>query len=114
MVQEILEQAMEEGRKEIVHGETASYIPELGNVDKNHLGICIYTAGGEVFSAGPYLTDDSGDPLLPGIANGFYRLIDRHSDAGDGQNLLERASLNVTLAVYDADSDTLYFCEMDT
>ena len=47
-------------------------------------------------------------------ANGFYRLIDRHSDAGDGQNLLERASLNVTLAVYDADSDTLYFCEMDT
>ena len=54
------------------------------------------------------------DPLLPGIANGFYRLIDRHSDAGDGQNLLERASLNVTLAVYDADSDTLYFCEMDT
>ena len=70
--------------------------------------------GGEVFSAGPYLTDDSGDPLLPGIANGFYRLIDRHSDAGDGQNLLERASLNVTLAVYDADSDTLYFCEMDT
>ena len=83
-------------------------------MDKNHLGICIYTAGGEVFSAGPYLTDDSGDPLLPGIANGFYRLIDRHSDAGDGQNLLERASLNVTLAVYDADSDTLYFCEMDT
>lgn len=65
--------------------------------------------GGEVFSAGPYLTDDSGDPLLPGIANGFYRLIDRHSDAGDGQNLLERASLNVTLAVYDADSDTLIF-----
>ena len=48
--------------------------------------------GGEVFSAGPYLT----------------------GDAGDGQNLLERASLNVTLAVYDADSDTLYFCEMDT
>ena len=52
--------------------------------------------------------------ISPGIANGFYRLIDRHSDAGDGQNLLERASLNVTLAVYDADSDTLYFCEMDT
>lgn len=50
MVQEILEQAMEEGRKEIVHGETASYIPELGNVDKNHLGICIYTAGAK-FSA---------------------------------------------------------------
>lgn len=69
---------------------------------------------GEVFSEGPYLTDDGGEPLLPEVANGFYRLIDRHSDAGDGQNLLERASLNVTLAVYDADSDILYFCEMDT
>lgn len=66
------------------------------------------------FSARALISPMTADPLLPGIANGFYRLIDRHSDAGDGQNLLERASLNVTLAVYDADSDTLYFCEMDT
>lgn len=52
MVQGILEQAMEEGRKEIPFGETASYIPELGTVDKNHLGICILTKNGEVYEAG--------------------------------------------------------------
>lgn len=63
------------------------------------------------FSARALISPMTAGSLLPGIANGFYRLIDRHSDAGDGQNLLERASLNVTLAVYDADSDTLYFCE---
>lgn len=52
MVQNILEQAMEEGRKEIPFGETASYIPELGNVDKNHLGICIFTKDGGKYEAG--------------------------------------------------------------
>lgn len=52
MVQEILEKAMEEGRKEIPFGEAASYIPELNNVDKNHLGICILTKEGGVYETG--------------------------------------------------------------
>lgn len=52
MVQGILEQAMEEGRKEIPFGEVASYIPELGNVDKNHLGICIFAKDGSKYEAG--------------------------------------------------------------
>ena len=76
-------------------------------------GVFRETADG-ISGAGPYLTDGEGDPLLPSVANGYYCLIDRHADAGDGQNLLERASLNVTLALYDTDSDTLYFCELDT
>lgn len=52
MVQEILEQAMEEGRKKIPFGGVASYIPELGIVDKSHLGICIFTKDGMNFEAG--------------------------------------------------------------
>lgn len=52
MIREVLKQAIEEGRKEIIHGETASYIPELGNVDKNHLGVCIYTRDGEIYKTG--------------------------------------------------------------
>lgn len=52
MVQEILEKAMEEGRKEIPFGEAASYIPELNNVDINHLGICIFTKEGGVYETG--------------------------------------------------------------
>ena len=66
-----------------------------------------------VYQTGPYVTDDDNDPLIPEIRAGFYRLIDRHAQAGE-TDLLSRASLNFTLALYDTDTDTLYFCEMDT
>lgn len=52
MIQGILEQAMEEGRKEIPLGEVASYIPELGNKDKNHLGICMMMKDGAIYETG--------------------------------------------------------------
>lgn len=51
-MQEILEQALKEGRAQIEKGEVASYIPELAKADKNHLGICIFTKEGERFEAG--------------------------------------------------------------
>ena len=66
-----------------------------------------------VYQTGPYLTDGEGDPLVPEIRAGFYRLIDRHAQAGE-TDLLGRASLNFTLALYDTDTDTLYYFEMDT
>ena len=66
-----------------------------------------------VYQTGPYLTGEEGDPLVPEIREGYYRLIDRHAEAGE-TDLLDRASLNFTLALYDTDTDTLYFCEMDT
>ena len=66
-----------------------------------------------VYQTGPYLTDEEGDLLVPEIREGWYRLIDRHAEAGE-TDLLSRASLNFTLALYDAGTDTLYFCEMDT
>ena len=66
-----------------------------------------------VYQTGPYLTGEEGDPLVPEIREGYYRLIDRHAKAGE-TDLLDRASLNFTLALYDTDTDTLYFCEMDT
>ena len=52
-------------------------------------------------------------PGIPEIRAGFYRLIDRHAQAGE-TDLLGRASLNFTLALYDTDTDTLYYFEMDT
>ena len=66
-----------------------------------------------VYQTGPYLTGEEGDPLVPEIREGYYRLIDRHAEAGE-TDLLDRASLNFTLALYDTERDTLYFCEMDT
>ena len=55
--------------------------------------------------------------LLPEIENGFYRFEDRHDqsrDSADDTSLLSRASFNFSLAVYDADTDRLYYFEMDT
>ena len=76
-----------------------------------------YGFSSETFSAGPYLTDESGAPLLPQIKNGYYYFEDRHADSTDPRStaaLLSRASINATLAVYDADTCTLYYCELDT
>lgn len=66
---------------------------------------------------GPYLTDDSGAPLLPTAEHGFCRFIDRHADAADPADAaaaLARPSFNFTVALYDADTRTLYYAELDT
>ena len=74
----------------------------------------VYGISDETSSVGPFLTDDAGDPVVPEIKNGYYRLIDRQTDAEDGQDILDRYSFNLTLALYDTDSSTLYFCKLDT
>ena len=66
-----------------------------------------------VFQSGPYLKDSDGNPLVPEIREGCYRLIDRHAEAGES-DILERSSFNFTLALYDTGADTLYFFELDT
>ena len=63
-------------------------------------------------STGPCLTDGDGQPLVPPVEKGCYRLIDRHSDQqGD---ILSRGSFNFTVGVYDAEARVLYCCELDT
>ena len=66
-----------------------------------------------IFQTGPYLNDSDGNPLVPEIQEGYYRLIDRHAQAGES-DILDRHSFNFTLALYDTETDTLYFCELDT
>ena len=66
-----------------------------------------------VYQTGPYLTGEEWDPLVPEIREGYYRLIDRHAQAGES-DILDRHSFNFTLALYDTETDTLYFCELDT
>ena len=58
------------------------------------------------------LNDNEGHSIVPVIRNGYYRLIDRQKGA-EGE-LLERYSFNLTLGLYDADTNTLYFCKLDT
>lgn len=53
----------------------------------------------------------------PIINNGVYKFVDRHSetkDNTDDTDLLDRHSFNFSIAVYDLDTDILYFFEVDT
>lgn len=52
MLKQVLEQALLVGRPAIALGEPATYIPELGKVDKNQLGISICTKDGTRISVG--------------------------------------------------------------
>ena len=67
-------------------------------------------------SIGPYVTDDDGEPLFPEIRDGYYLLLDRYGETvpGHQEDILNRASFNFTVAVYDRDTRTLYYAEMDT
>ncbi|MDO5547529.1 MAG: hypothetical protein Q4F79_03495 [Eubacteriales bacterium] len=77
----------------------------------------VYGTGSRDDSIGPYLTDKDGNCLFPEITHGYYWFKDRQAESRDGEDspeLLERASLNVTMAMYDIDTRTLYYCELDT
>ena len=52
MIQAILADAVAAARPSAELGEPASYIPELGKVDKRQLGACIFTLDGGRYSAG--------------------------------------------------------------
>lgn len=52
----IIEQAMNDAKSEIHKGKVATYIPELGKVDPNQLGICLYPLIGEKICLGAYDT----------------------------------------------------------
>ena len=68
------------------------------------------------YQIGPYLTDNSGNPLVPEVQNGSYFLLDRQAEDGKapGSDILNRGSFNFTFGLYDTDTDILYCCELDT
>ncbi|MBQ3135616.1 MAG: hypothetical protein IJB75_07395 [Oscillospiraceae bacterium] len=54
---------------------------------------------------------------MPRIENGYYVFRDRYrggNDPSDDSELLSRYSFNFTIAVYDADTDRMYYFEYDT
>ena len=57
------------------------------------------------------------DAHWPKIENGVYKFVDRHSESknsSDDSELLDRYSFNFSIAVYDLNTDILYYFEMDT
>lgn len=74
----------------------------------------IYGTADETSSIGPYVSDSEGKALIPDIQNGYYLLIDRHAEADKNEDILLRGSFNFTLGIYDSNTNTLYFCKLDT
>ena len=77
----------------------------------------VYGIEDDTSKIGPYLTVEIGKPVIPNIQNGCYYFLDRHSksvDSYDDSEVLNRGSLNLTIAIYDMDTDTLYYVEYDS
>lgn len=72
----------------------------------------VYGVKDETGSIGPFINDGNGNPLVPEIQNGYYILIDRQED--QERNILDRPSFNVTVGLYNTDTNTLYCCTLDT
>lgn len=66
-------------------------------------------------SIGPYVTE-GGKKLFPKAETGYYYFKDRHTGAGGqgSKDVVNRHSFNFTVALYDEDTRTLYYCEFDT
>lgn len=72
----------------------------------------VYGVNDETSSIGPFINDGTGNPLVREIQNGYYILIDRQKD--QETDILEHSSFNVTVGLYDTDTNTLYYCTLDT
>ncbi len=102
-MREILERALFKGREEVIYGETASYIPELGRVDKNQLGVCIYTSDGKKEAVGDFdvrFTIQSISKVITlAVALercGFYKVFEKvgMEPSGDAFNSLIKLDLS--------------------
>ena len=74
----------------------------------------VYGISDKTSRIGPYVSDDEGNALLPDIHDGYYLLIDRHSDADKKGDIMHRGSFNFTVGIYDSNTNILYFCKLDT
>lgn len=72
---------------------------------------------GGVKNGRTYGFNKSAEAHMPKIKNGYYKFYDRHSGAKDRESdkeLFDRGSYNFSIAVYDTDTDRLYYFRLDT
>lgn len=111
----IIDFSEDEGKtfmKELENSTGWSRLPLTDN-----LKTIMYGTKSESKRVGPYVTNDNGDPYFPVVKNGYYFFLDRHSERKnikDDLNILNRASYNFTIAIYDLDHQILYYYELDT
>lgn len=81
-----------------------------------NLTALVYGLEDETSSIGPYISED-GEALFPKVKNGYYYFYDRHSDSKDhfdDTNVLARHSFNFVIAIFDTDTNRLYYSKFDT
>ncbi|MGO4987235.1 hypothetical protein ACTQ46_03045 [Gallicola sp. Sow4_E12] len=72
---------------------------------------------GEEWSRMPTIADEKIKPLIPRIKNGYYFFKDRHfesKDPKDDTDLFNRTSMNFIFAVFDEDSNKMYYYKFDS
>ena len=83
---------------------------------KENLTALIYGLEDESSSIGPYISED-GEALFPNVENGYYYFFDRHDESEDhfdDVNVLSRHSFNFVIAIFDTDTNRLYYTKFDT
>ena len=67
-------------------------------------------------TVGPYIPYEEGMEPIPRVRHGYYFFEDRYPSDGPEKEkeFLDRGVFNFTVALYDSDNDTLYYCEVDT
>ena len=81
-----------------------------------NLTALIYGIESDTSSVGPYITKDDV-PLFPEIENGYYYFVDQHTESTDSKDdteIFDRNSFNLVIAIYDTDTNRLYYCQFDT
>ena len=67
-------------------------------------------------TVGPYIPYEEGMEPIPRVLHGYGFFEDRYPSDGPEKEkaFLDRGAFNFTVALYDSDTDTLYYCEVDT
>lgn len=74
-----------------------------------------YDEGLSVTVVGPYVS--FSEEQLPRVEHGYYYFVDRQTESeqqNSDEQILERVSYNFSIAIYDTDTDTLYYVEADS
>ncbi len=69
----------------------------------------IYGTRTETTALGPFI-----DISMPEAEKGYWYFYDRQAGTTQDDMVLTRNSYNYTIAIYDAETDILYYCEYDT
>lgn len=75
----------------------------------DNLEVLVYGIRSSEAATGPFI-----GITMPKVERGYWYFYDRRGMTSDDRTVLQRESYNYTIAIYDADTNKLYYCEYDT